>query len=88
MDFWGIGTYAAITVICYLAGAGVKATAIDNKWIPVIVGVLGAILGAAGFYLVAEFPATDVLNGIATGIVSGLTATGVNQIGKQLSEKE
>mgnify|MGYP005803175497 FL=1 len=44
MDF-GIASVAAITVICYLAGQVVKATGIDNKWIPVICGVLGAILG-------------------------------------------
>lgn len=87
MDF-GIASVAAITVICYLVGQVVKATGIDNKWIPVICGVVGAILGPVALYLgVPDFPATDVLTAVAVGIVSGLAATGVNQVAKQLSEK-
>lgn len=88
MDFWGIGTFAAITVICYLVGVGVKASKLDSKWIPVIVGVVGGALGVVGLYTVAEFPATDILTAVAIGIASGLASTGVNQIGKQLSTKE
>ena len=43
MDFasFGIASVAAITVICYLIGMAVKASGIDNKWIPVIIGVCG-----------------------------------------------
>ena len=85
MDF-GIASVAAITVICYLAGQVVKATGIDNKWIPVICGVLGAILGPVALFIgVPDVPATDGLTAVAVGIVSGLAATGVNQLGKQLS---
>lgn len=43
MDF-GIAGVAAITVICYLAGQLVKASGLDNKWIPIICGVVGASL--------------------------------------------
>lgn len=85
MDF-GIASVAAITVICYLAGQVVKATGIDNKWIPVICGVLGAILGPVALFTgVPDFPATDSLTAVAVGIVSGLAATGINQVGKQLT---
>lgn len=85
MDF-GIASVAAITVICYLAGQVVKATGIDNKWIPVICGVLGAILGTVALFTgVPDFPATDSLTAVAVGIVSGLAATGINQVGKQLA---
>ena len=85
MDF-GIASVAAITVICYLAGQVVKATGIDNKWIPVICGVLGAILGPVALFTgVPDFPATDSLTAVAVGIVSGLAATGINQVGKKLA---
>lgn len=85
MDF-GIASVAAITVICYLAGQVVKATGIDNKWIPVICGVLGAILGPVALFTgVPDFPAADSLTAVAVGIVSGLAATGVNQAVKQLT---
>ena len=47
MDF-GIASVAGITVICYLIGQIIKATGLNNKWIPCIVGTAGAALGAVG----------------------------------------
>lgn len=82
----GITSVATITVICYLVGNAVKATDVDNKWIPIIVGTVGGVLGVAGMYIMPDFPATDYLTAIAVGIVSGLAAVGVNQIGKQLHQ--
>ena len=84
ISIFGIAGVAAITVICYLIGQGVKASGLDNKWIPVIMGACGGVLGVAGMFLMADFPAGDVLTAAAVGIVSGLAATGVNQAGKQL----
>lgn len=83
MEFIGIASVAAITVICFLAAEAVKATPIDNKWLPVICGFLGGALGVVGFYVMPEFPASDILTAIAVGIVSGLAATGAHQIYKQ-----
>lgn len=85
MDF-GIVSVAAITVICYLLGLVVKALPnMEDKYIPIACGVCGAVLGPVALYLgVADFPATDYLTAVAVGIVSGLAATGVNQVGKQL----
>lgn len=80
----GIAGVAVITVICYLIGQAVKATAIENKWIPIIVGASGGVLGVVGMMVMADFPATDYLTAIAVGIVSGLAAVGINQIGKQM----
>lgn len=86
MDF-GIASVAAITVIAYLVGMAAKdVTIVEDKWIPVIVGVTGMILGIAGLYVMPDFPAKDVINAAAIGIVSGLAATGINQIGKQLQK--
>ena len=84
ISIFGIAGVAAITVICYLIGQGVKVSGLDNKWIPVIVGACGGVLGVAGMFLMADFPAGDVLTAAAVGIVSGLAATGVDQAGKQL----
>lgn len=83
MDF-GIASVAAITVIAYIVGQIVKATGLDNKWIPVICGVFGGALGVAGMFLMPDFPASDPITAVAVGIVSGLAATGVNQAVKQL----
>ena len=86
MEF-GIASVAGITVICYLAAQAVKATNLDNKWLPVICGVLGGILGVVGLYWIPEYPAQDIITAIAVGIMSGLAATGVNQVYNQISEK-
>lgn len=86
MEFMGIAGVAAITVICYLFGMIAKALPVDNKWIPVICGVAGLLLGLAGMYIMPEFPGTDYITAAAIGIVSGLAATGVDQAVKQLKE--
>lgn len=85
MDF-GMTSVVAITVICYLAAQALKATAMDNKWLPVICGLCGGVLGVVGWRVMAGYPAEDVLTAIAVGIVSGLAATGINQISKQLTQ--
>lgn len=86
MDFTGIASVAAITVICFLAAQGIKATTLDSKWLPVICGVLGGVLGIVGMKVMPDFPASDVLTALAVGIVSGLAATGAHQIYKQQVE--
>ena len=87
MDF-GITSVVAITVITYLIGMGCKAwEKLDNKFIPVICGLVGAVLGVVGLHTMADFPAKDILSAVAVGIVSGLASIGANQIGKQLSGK-
>lgn len=84
MDLTQVTTVIAITVICYLIGAGAKnISAIKDEAIPVIVGVCGGILGVAGMFVMPDFPAHDILNAIAIGIVSGLASTGANQVWKQ-----
>ena len=85
----GIASVAAITVICYLVGQLGKASKLDNKWIPIICGIFGAVVGVIAFYLgMPDFPANDVITAAAVGAASGFAATGVNQVGKQLSSKE
>jgi len=88
MENFGIAGVAAITVICYFVGQVVKASPLDNKWIPVIVGLLGLCLGIAGMFIMPDFPANDLVTAAAVGVVSGLGATGANQIAKQMRAKE
>ena len=74
---FGIASVACITVICYLAATAVKQTPLANKWLPSICGALGGLLGVA---------ATDPLTALAVGIVSGLAATGADQVIKQIGK--
>lgn len=87
MDIMQTGTVLAIVVITYLIGAAAKLIPhIKDEYIPVIVGVAGGVLGVAGMYLMPDFPAQDIMNAIAIGIVSGLSSTGVNQVYKQIKK--
>lgn len=85
VDKLGIAAIPVITIIVLLVVEGVKATPLDNKWLPVIAGGTGAVLGVLAMFFMPEFPAKDILTAIAYGIVSGLAATGAHQIYKQLS---
>ena len=86
MDF-GIANVVAITVLVFVIGLGVKATKLDNKWIPVICGLAGIVLGVVALAIgMPDFPATDYLTAAAVGAASGLAATGVDQIFKQLKQ--
>ncbi len=87
MEFMGMAGVAAISVIAWLVGEAVKLSPIGNRWIPVICGVCGAALGVAGMYTMPDFPARDVMSAAAVGIVSGLAATGADQIGKQMKKE-
>ena len=84
MDITTLGTCVAIVAICYVVGMACKAEQkIPDEWIPVIMAVVGGILGAVGMNIMPDFPAADYINAVAVGAVSGLAATGVNQVYKQ-----
>lgn len=86
MEF-GIANVIVITVLVYLVGLGVKATNINNKWIPVICGGVGVALGIIALAIgMPDFPATDYLTAAAVGAASGLAATGADQVFKQLKK--
>lgn len=82
----GIVAIPVITVIVFLVVEAVKATPLDNKWMPVIAGGFGGVLGVVAMYVMPDFPGADPLTAIAIGIVSGLAATGAHQIYKQFTK--
>ena len=89
MNFEALGfvTVPAILVICYLVCEVFKTTKLDNKFLPVVAGICGAVLGVVAMNIMPEFPATDYMTATAIGIVSGLAATGVNQIAKIVNKQ-
>lgn len=86
MDF-GVANVAVITALVYIIGLGIKATKLDNKWIPVICGFSGIVLGIVALVIgMPDFPAADYLTAAAVGGASGLAATGIDQVVKQLKQ--
>lgn len=81
----------AIVVVAYFIGLFVKTLGTSDKldkWIPVICGGTGAILGIVTYFTIPGYiPAENWLVALVIGIVSGLSATGINQIYKQFAEK-
>ena len=90
MNFADMGIVAVpvITVIAFLVAEAIKLAGLDSKWCPVICGLVGGALGVVAMSVMPEYPAGDILTAIAVGIVSGLAATGVHQLFKQLTKPE
>ena len=94
MDF-GIASVAAITVICYLIGQVVKASGVDNKWIPIACGVSGATQHVSGMtgsgYVVAinkdeDAPIFDVADVGIVGDVMKVLPAMIEEIRKRKAE--
>ena len=90
IDNLGIASVAAITVICYLLGMACKASEkVKDALIPSIMGVSGAVLGIIAYITkMPEMADMHVLTAVAVGIVSGLAATGINQLYRQAQKGE
>jgi hypothetical protein len=78
----------AIVVISYMITETFKMY-INKKYLPIVAGISGGMLGVLSFVLQIDImPATDIVSALAIGIISGLAATGSNQIIKQIKKKE
>ena len=74
MSDLGFIAFPAIVVLCYLVGATFKAINNDtlNKFIPMICGFVGGVLGIIVFKTIPGYiPADNWLMALAIGIVSG-----------------
>lgn len=81
-------TIPLIVVICYVAITMLKATRLPGKWYPLISCALGAAAAAVMYYIFPDFTAASSLAAaVISGGVSGLAATGTNQVFKQLLGK-
>lgn len=83
---FGFATVAAITALVFFIAEGVKRIGFKDNLIPVLCGLVGAILGVVGYYLMPDYPAGDIMTAIVVGIESGLAATGGHQVYKQLTK--
>ena len=88
-NFINIVSVPAIATIVYwvinLIKYAVNESEKFKRMIPIVSAVLGAVIGCVAFYLApGVVPADNVLMATIIGGASGLTATGTNQIFKQL----
>ena len=85
---FGFATVAAITALVFFIAEGVKRIGFKDNLIPVLCGLVGAILGVVGYFLMPDYPAGDIMTAIVVGIESGLAATGGHQVYKQLTKMD
>ena len=83
----------AIAAIVYWVINIIKRAVGENekfkKFIPLIAAALGVVCGIICYYAVPSIiPAPNIVVAIVIGGASGLTATGTNQIIKQLGKKD
>lgn len=70
-------TIGCIAVICFIVCQVVKMTSLATKWVPIISAVVGGVLGVVGQMTgIAELADLQIFDAIATGICSGLVASG------------
>lgn len=70
-------TIGCIAVICFIVCQVVKMTSLATKWVPIISAVVGGVLGVVGQMTgIAELADLQIFDAIATGISSGLVASG------------
>ena len=75
--------YWVVNLIKYIVGENET----FKRFIPLIATALGVVSGVVCFYaLPSIIPATNLLVAIVIGGASGLTATGANQVLKQLTK--
>lgn len=91
MNFTGV---PIIVICCYVLGEIIKTCFHKNKqaykFIPIVLDVVGGILGIVIFYTNPEIilNANNVWVALGIGIVSGASSTGANQIIKQFFKKQ
>ena len=92
MQYLGI---PSIITICYLIGEISKLLILKKKknykYIPIIVGISGGILGLISYYISPEIVLNvkEPIIAISLGIVSGLASTGSHEmINKIIKQKE
>ena len=83
-----------IVVMSYLVGEIFKKVIFRKKkrykYIPVVVGVFGGVLGLVIYKISPEilFNINNPFEAVMVGIISGLASTGSNEIIKQIKEGE
>ena len=92
MEYLSLISVPAIATAVYLLIEVLKKAVNNNekvlRFVPLIALGLGAIAGVICYYFIpSTIPANNVVVAIIIGAASGLSATGTNQIIKQLNKE-
>lgn len=93
MEYLNLISVPAIATAVYIIIEIIKKCVEENekfyRFIPLIALIIGVIAGILCFFFIPSIiPAKNVVVAMVIGGASGLTATGTNQIFKQITKKE
>lgn len=72
-----------VVAVLYFLGMGLKTSAVNDKYIPVILGVAGVAIATLYTVAAVGFSAMSIFTGITQGVICAGVAVYVNQIIKQ-----
>ncbi len=76
--------YPLIVIICYIIATLLKRTSLAKEWLPLLSAGTGALLAVLGYCTLPQLTTADtMLTAAFYGVISGLAATGGNQVFKQ-----
>ena len=79
----------SIMIISYLVTEIFKLWIKKKKYLPLVAGISGLILGIIIYYIEPDILNTsNIFTSMAKGIISGLASTGSNEIIKQMRKEE
>ncbi|MGR8822502.1 holin [Leuconostoc citreum] len=68
--------YGFVALFTWLIIQVIKQTKIDNRWLPILSIIVGALIGLLAAFFIYN---SDVWLGAAFGILSGFASTGINE---------
>ncbi|MGB2575098.1 holin [Leuconostoc citreum] len=71
-----VTTYGFVALFTWVILQAIKQTKIDNRWLPLLAIIIGALIGAIAALFIYG---TDAWLGAAFGVLSGFASTGVNE---------
>lgn len=89
LDMTQFAAIPCLVIILYIIGFALKISCLKNhtQFVPIACAVIGAVLAVIAYmYIPGTVPGDNVLVALCCGIVSGLTATGSNQVYWQIKK--
>ncbi|MCT3075355.1 holin [Leuconostoc citreum] len=71
-----VTTYGFVALFTWVILQAIKQTKIDNRWLPLLAIIIGALIGAIAALFIYG---TDAWLGAGFGLLSGFASTGVNE---------
>lgn len=77
---------SVLTVFLYVIGVGLKKSKLNDKFIPLVLGLVGIVMAICYVSVFEGFNFKSILTGIVQGVLYAAASVYVNQMVKQLNK--